>query len=75
MSRKAAPMVYARVVRALAASGVDPQRLNYLQSERMAESLNREFQRLGIRLEPEEIRKKKSVSEIAEVITERILVG
>jgi hypothetical protein len=71
MSTKAAPMIYARVVRALAAAGEEPERLNHRHCQRIAESLNREFERLGIKVEPDDLRS-KSALEIAEVITEKI---
>ena len=72
MTTKAAPMVYARVLRALAAAGEKAERLQGLHPEVVAESLNHEFHRLGITIDVEEVRLRKSALEIAEVITERI---
>jgi hypothetical protein len=71
MSTKAAPMIYARVVRALAAAGGEPQPSNDLHYQRIADAVNREFERLGIHFQPEELHR-KSALEIAEVITEKI---
>ena len=65
-------MVYARVLRALAAAGEKSEHLRGLQPQVVADSLNHEFHRLGIRIEVEEVRIRKSALEIAEVITEKI---
>ena len=71
MSTKAALMVYARVVQALAAAGEEPEHLDHLHCQQMVESINREFERLGVKIEEADLRR-KSALEIAEVITEKI---
>jgi hypothetical protein len=70
---KAAPIMYSRVVRALTAIGEEPQHLESTHSLRIAESLNREFQKLGIQVRPADVRGRRSASEIAEVINEKII--
>jgi hypothetical protein len=64
-------MIYARVVRALVAAGEEPQHINDLHCQRIAESLNREFERLGIQIQPDDLHR-KSALEIAEVITGKV---
>ncbi|HEX4083882.1 MAG TPA: hypothetical protein VHY22_03145 [Chthoniobacteraceae bacterium] len=65
-------MIYARVVRALAAVGEDPETHDHDgHGRRIADSLNQEFERLGIQVDPEDL-ERKSALEIAEVITEKI---
>ena len=65
-------MIYARVIRALATAGEESDHLEDVDCQQIAESLNHEFERLGIQIDAEEVCKKRSVLEIAEVITERI---
>jgi hypothetical protein len=72
MSDESGPMFYARVVRALAAAGEEPQALNGSNCERIAEFLNREFKRLGIKVDPSDLRGRKSAVEIAEIITGKV---
>ena len=69
---KTEPIMYSRVVRALMAAGEEPEHVQAVHCERIAELLNREFERLGIQINAEDVRKKKSALEIAEVITEKI---
>jgi hypothetical protein len=52
--------------------GEDPDEHDYDgHCSKIADSLNREFERLGIQVEPDDLMR-KSAQEIAEVITERI---
>ena len=63
--------IYNRVARALTAAGEELCHPNHFHCARVAESLNREFELLGVRIVPEDLRVRRSVAEIAEVITEK----
>ncbi len=65
-------MIYARVVRALGAAGEGPDEYDHDgHCALMADCLNREFERMGIQVEPEELQQ-RSALEIAEVITGKL---
>jgi len=79
MDTKVAPMVYSRVLRALAAAGtncagagqpVAEKNQNLL--ERLAKQLNEEFAMMGVRINSRDLAENHSALDIAQLITQKI---